>query len=81
MSLEYRFNDSGEVTGVFSPGRFGRFDGGFRRLPWEGRFRDYRECAGMWIPYYGEVGWHIDGELRLVWQGTLGEARYELAAA
>jgi hypothetical protein len=28
VSLEFRFNDAGEVTAIYSPGRFSRFDGG-----------------------------------------------------
>ncbi len=50
VSLEYRFNDVGEVTGIYSSGRFGRFDGGYKQVPWEGRFRDYQVLAGMRVP-------------------------------
>lgn len=78
VSLEYRFNEAGEAIGIYSPGRFGRFDGGYRQVPWEGRFRDYRERAGMRVPFYGEVGWHVDGSLRIVWKGALEDVHYEL---
>ncbi len=78
VSLEFRFNEAGEVTGIYSPGRFGRFDGEYKRVPWEGRFRDYRVLTRMRIPMYGEVGWYEEGVLRLVWQGHLLEARYEM---
>lgn len=69
VSLEFRFNDVGEVVAIFSPGRFGRFDGEYRRVPWEGCFRDYQVQGGMRVPRYGEVGWHVQGALQLVWQG------------
>lgn len=79
VSLEFRFNEAGEVTGIYSTGRFGRFAGEYRKVPWEGRFRDYHECSGMRVPRYGEVGWHDDGALQLVWKGHLTEAQYDLA--
>ncbi len=36
VSLEFRFNEVGEVISIYSPGRFGIFDGGYRQVPWEG---------------------------------------------
>lgn len=78
VALEFRFDADDEVAGIYTPGRYGRFAGGYRQLPWEGRFRDYREHLGMRIPGQGEVGWHIDGELQLVWQGRVREVDYEL---
>lgn len=78
VALVFSFNDAGEVTGIFSPGRFGQFDDGYRQAPWEGHFRDYQQVAGMWVPQYGEVGWHVDGKLELVWKGRVIEAHYEL---
>jgi hypothetical protein len=76
VSLEFRFNGVGEVTGIFTPARFGRFDGKYRPTPWEGHFRDYQVRAGMRIPLYGEVGWHADGKLALVWKGNITDAEY-----
>ena len=77
VSLEFRFNEAGEVTGIYSPGRFGRFDGGYKQVPWEGHFRDYQIQAGMRVPFYGEVGWYEKGVLQLVWKGNVLEAQYE----
>lgn len=79
VSLEFRFNAAGEVSGIYSPGRFGRFDGAYRQVPWEGHFRNYQSNAGMRVPQYGEVGWYDQGTLQWVWQGNLVEAQYELA--
>ena len=78
VSLEFRFNEVGEVTGIYSPGRFGRFDSGYKRVPWEGHFRDYQVRAGMRVPLYGEVGWYDNGALQLVWKGNIMDAQYEL---
>ena len=78
VSLEFRFNEVGEVTGIYSPGRFGIFDGVYKQVPWEGHFRDYQVREGMRVPMYGEVGWYDDGTLHLVWKGDLIDVQYEL---
>ena len=78
VSLEFRFDEAGEVTGIYSPGRFGHFDGGYRQVPWEGHFRDYRERADMRVPFHGEVGWYAEGELQVVWKGEIDDVQYEL---
>lgn len=56
----------------------GRFDGAYRRVPWEGHFRDYRVRGGMRVPSYGEVGWYEGDRLELVWRGSLLDVEYEL---
>jgi len=81
VSLEFRFNEVGEVTGIFTPARFGRFEGHYRQVPWEGHFRDYQTRSGMRIPLYGEVGWHRNGKLELVWKGKLSDTEYTFSQA
>lgn len=78
VSLEFRFGGDGAVTGIYTPTRFGHFDGAWREAAWEGRFSDYIDHAGMRIPRQGEVGWHEGGELRIVWEGTIVNVRYDL---
>lgn len=80
VSLEFRFNETGEVTGIYSSGRFSKIDGGYIQLPWEGHFSEYQRQSGMLIPMYGEVGWYIDGTLQLVWKGKLLDVDYDLEA-
>lgn len=79
VSLEFRFSDADEVSGIYSQGRWGRFEGGFRQAPWEGHFSGYAERDGMWVPSGGEVGWYSSGEWHCVWRGAILEARYEFA--
>lgn len=76
VSLEFRFNNAGEVSAVYSPGRWARSGKSYRQLPWEGYFDDYREHLGMRIPFQGEVGWYIDGRLEPVWTGHIEDAHY-----
>ena len=78
VSLEFRFNEVGEVTGIYSTGRFGRFEKDYKKVPWEGHFRNYQKRQGMYIPLYGEVGWYTGEELQLVWKGELNDIHYEL---
>ena len=70
MSVEFPFNDIGEVTSIFSPGRFDQFDGGYRQVPCQGNVRDYQIQDGMRVPRYGEVGWYVDSTLQIVWKAT-----------
>lgn len=77
VSLEFRFNEVGEVISIYSPGRFGIFDGEYKQVPWEGHFRDFQVRAGMRVPLYGEVGWYVERTLQIVWKGDLMDVRYE----
>lgn len=77
VSLEFRFSATGEVASIYTPARWGTFDGGYRQVPWEGHFRNYVNRGGMHVPAEGEVGWYTDGKWRTVWQGTITESNYE----
>ncbi len=79
VSLEFRFNASDEVAGIYTPARWGTFDGGYKQVPWEGRFSNYAIRGGMLVPSQAEVGWYLDGKWRPAWKGTLVEATYGFA--
>lgn len=79
VSLAFRFNEVAEVTSVYSDGRFGKFDGEYKQVPWQGHFLDYQVQEGMRVPLYGEVGWYDNGTLQLVWKGDVITAQYEFA--
>ncbi|HYE39948.1 MAG TPA: DUF6544 family protein [Ramlibacter sp.] len=71
VSLEFRFAASGEISGIYTPARWGSFEGGYRQLPWEGRFLEFDRRGGVLVPHRAEVGWHRDGRLGLVWKGAI----------
>jgi hypothetical protein len=71
VSLEFTFNEAGEVTRIFTPARYRALDGYFEPTPWEGRFSNYRERCGMWIPLQAEVSWQIAGHWQPWWRGRI----------
>jgi len=78
VSLEFRFNDTGEVLAIYTPTRFGRFEGTYKQVPWEGHFKNYQNHQGIRVPSYGEVAWYDDEDtLQLVWKGDLLDLQYE----
>jgi hypothetical protein len=79
VSLEFRFDSEGEVTGIYTPGRWGKFGKEYRQVPWEGHFRHYREQHGMLVPSGADVGWDSEGELQPVWEGRIRRVSYQFA--
>ena len=78
VSLEFRFNAAGEISRVYTPGRWEKFHRGYRQTPWEGYFHSYERKANMLVPSRGEVGWHQGGSWQKVWSGSVLESSYEL---
>lgn len=56
-SLEFEFNELGEIVSVFTPERYRFADGKFIPTAWAGYFRNYREVRGMNVPMQAEVEW------------------------
>lgn len=77
VSLEFRFNQRDEVESIYAPGRWGSFDGGYKQVAWEGKFRDYAKRDGLLVPTRGEVGWYTDGDWGSVWRGSVVSAKLE----
>ena len=76
-SLLFRFGATGEVVGIFTPGRWESYGGRYVQKPWEGRFRDYVTVQGMRVPKHGEDGRHDNDVWGRVWEGKLMEGQYE----
>ena len=71
VSLEFRFSTTGEVEGIYTPARWGRFGRVYSQRAWEGHFRDYDLVDGIRIPTTADVGWYVDGQWEPVWIGTV----------
>jgi hypothetical protein len=74
----FRFDAAGDVIGVYTQVRPYRTRGGYRQLPWEGRFFDHAVRQGVRIPHGAEVGWIEEGAWQCVWRGRITAIRYEL---
>jgi hypothetical protein len=79
VSVEFRFGDLGEVTGIYTPARGRRVGSNYQPTPWEGHHLQYIERDGMRVPTQGDVGWYLNGEWQPVWRGTITSATYEFA--
>ncbi len=77
VSLEFTFGERGEITGIFSPGRFYEINGEYEPFPWAGRFWNYEQRSGMMVPIEGEVEWHLPKGKKPYWRGRIVEAEYE----
>lgn len=77
VSLEFHFNDIGEITGVFTPGRYREVKGKYELTPWKGHFRNYEEREGMRIPVEGEVEWQLREGSFPYWKGRIVEVMYD----
>jgi hypothetical protein len=64
-------DSEGRIVEVFAPDRPRLVKSKTIPTPWRGRFSDYRRVGGTLLPYKGEVGWVIDNELIICWQGRL----------
>ena len=77
VSLEFTFNEKGEIVGAFSPARFREINGEYKPFPWAGRFWNYQERGGMMIPIEGEVEWQMPERKLPYWRGRVAEVIYE----
>ena len=71
VTIEFRFNDAGEVASVFAAERPRSYGTTYVATPWEGRFSRYVTVDGVRVPAAGEVGWWVEGRWLPVWQGTV----------
>jgi hypothetical protein len=62
-------DSAGRIAGAFAADRPRSATTSFQPTPWRGRFSDYRDHFGMWLPFAGEVAWEIDGKENVYWQG------------
>lgn len=79
VSLEFRFNEQGAITEVFTPSRFKEVKGEYKPFPWAGRFWNYEERSGMMIPLRGEVEWQMPNGNVPYWKGRIAAVEYEFA--
>ena len=77
VTIEFRFNDAGDVASVYAAARPRSYGTTYVDTPWEGRFSRYIDVNGMRVPSTGEVGWWVEGQWHSVWQGTVEQVTVE----
>jgi hypothetical protein len=61
----------GRIAGALAHERPRAVGGALIPTPWQGRFSDYRQHEGFWLPFAGQVAWVIDGVEQIYWKGRL----------
>ncbi len=59
-SLEFSFNDKGEITSIYTPKRYREKEGAYKHTPWLCDVSNYVEKEGYLIPQEGQVSWILD---------------------
>lgn len=77
VSLDFRFNEAGEVTGTYTAARYKESGGKFVLESWVSTCSDYGERGGMKIPLRAEVAWVSHGNNEPYWRARITEIEYE----
>lgn len=77
VSLEFRFNERGEIASVFAPVRFRELNGQYIPTPWLGRFWNYEKRHGILLPSDGEAAWQVSGVSFPYWRGKLLDIEFD----
>lgn len=76
VSLDFRFNEKGEIVRVYTPARYRDVDGQGVPTTWEGHFRSYDRVDGVMVPREGEVAWILPEGRLTYWRGSLSGIRF-----
>jgi Family of unknown function (DUF6920) len=79
VSIDFTFNDRGEIVRAWTPARYRATKHGFDVAPWGGTFAEYAERQGVRIPLQGEVAWEPDGRREPYWRGRVTQVEYDFA--
>lgn len=74
-----RFDSAGRIASVRADDRYRETAAGPVPTPWEGRFWNYAQHDGMWVPMEGEVSWLLPEGPKPYWRGRVTELTYRFA--
>jgi hypothetical protein len=77
VSLDFRFNSQGEITGCYTGARYREVQGAYEPTPWGSRCWNYAERGGMRIPLEAEVEWYLPEGPQPYWRGRITEITYD----
>lgn len=77
VSLDFEFNEMGEIIGVYTNERYREVNGKYELFPWKGKFSNYINIQGYRIPSVGEVEWILEGVTFPYWRANLTKVEYD----
>jgi hypothetical protein len=77
LTLLFRFNAAGLIDSFRAEARGAGVGKDMVMLPWEGHWSDYRQHAGMTVPFTGEVAWIRPEGRQTYFHGTVTSLTYE----
>lgn len=80
VRMTFSFGPDDLLSEVRAESRERLVSGGIEATPWRGRFRDYREHQGIWVPSAGEVAWALPEGEKPYWRGRLEAIHFAFAA-
>lgn len=79
ISMTFGFNEEGVIETVRADARGRTVGGEIIPTPWQGRFWNYQERSGMYVPLEGEVFWLLPDGPKPYWRGEITSIGYEFA--
>ncbi len=76
-SLEFTFNDNGEIVSAYTPERYREVSGTYESTPWGGRYANYVDINGYLVPIECEVEWYLQEGVYTYFRATLDEILYD----
>ncbi len=77
VSLEFGFNEKGEITSVYTANRYREVSGDYQSTPWGAKLGNYISVDGYRIPSEGEVSWYLGDRLYTYWKAVVTDVSYE----
>ncbi|WP_373071578.1 DUF6544 family protein [Sulfurimonas sp.] len=75
-SLEFSFNEKGEISSIYSPNRFRGVDDHYIATPWSCKVSNYVQKDHYLIPQYGEVSWLINNKEFTYYKLNIQDVQY-----
>lgn len=77
LTMTFTFNEQGLIETVRADARGRSVGDQIIPTPWQGRFWNYQERAGMLVPLDGEVAWLLPEGEKPYWRGHIEHIDYE----
>jgi len=76
VSLEFEFNQKGEIISAYTPSRYKEVSGKYVSTPWKGSYSNYISVKGYRVPQQGEVEWHLKNRVYPYWKASFRKINY-----